>query len=103
MVQGDIDKVYQDIYKLLSGKGCAIPDKCCRDGGVAGKRLTEMGDTQLYALEICRRTSGLDIHTPVEQLKEAYVDCQIAAKKFYCTNFGTATAKDFFTKEYNKW
>lgn len=105
MVQGDVDRIYEDIYKLMSGTGCTFGfvDKCCRDGRVVGKRLSQMGDTQLYALEVCRRTSGLDIHTPVEVLKAAYVDCQIAAKKFYCTNFGTATAKDFFTKEYNKW
>lgn len=103
MAQGDINLIYEEIYKLL-GKGCTFfPDKCCREGGVAGKRLTDMGDTQLYGLHVCRRTSDLDAKTPVQKLEDAYVDCQILAKKFYCTNFGAATAKDLFTKEYNKW
>lgn len=104
MVQGDIDKVYEDIYRLI-GTGCKalFPDKCCRQTGLAGKTLKEMGDTQLYDLEICRRTSKLSVKTPVADLEKAYVDCQIAAKNFYCTNFAVASAKDFFTKEYNKW
>lgn len=102
MVQGDIDKVYEDVYKLI-GTGCVLPDKCCREGGVAFKSLKAMGDSQLYALEICRRTSGLTPATSTTEMQKAYVDAQIIAKKFYCIDYGTGSARDYFTKEYNKW
>lgn len=67
------------------------------------RTLAEMGDTQLYDLEICRRTSDLSEKSSVTQLQEAYVDCQITAKKFYCIDFGSGSAKDYFTKEYSLW
>eukprot|EP00931_Biecheleriopsis_adriatica_P074220 TRINITY_DN48332_c0_g1_i1.p1 TRINITY_DN48332_c0_g1~~TRINITY_DN48332_c0_g1_i1.p1 ORF type:complete len:443 (+),score=112.34 TRINITY_DN48332_c0_g1_i1:198-1331(+) len=104
MVKGDIDKIKEDVYELI-GEGCRglFPDKCCGQEGVKGKALAEMGDTQVYGLEICRRSDGLTPKSPVADIKKAYVDCQIAAKKFYCIDFGAGAAKDFFTKEYNKW
>lgn len=102
MAQGDIDRVYEDVYKLI-GSGCLLPDTCCFQQGVQFKTLKNMGDSQLYGLDVCRRTSGLSPSTPVSDLIKAYMDCQIIAKKFYCIDFGTGSARDFFTKEYNRW
>lgn len=102
MVQGDIDRVYEDVYKLI-GSGCLIPDSCCWSQGVPFKTLKSMGDSQLYGLEVCRRTSGLSEKTPVTELIKAYMDCQIVSKKFYCIDFGTGSARDYFSKEYNNW
>jgi len=102
MVQGDIDKVYEDVYKLI-GNGCLLPDACCRQQGLSFKTLKSMGDSQLYGLEVCRRTSDITEKTPVTELLKAYMDCQIVSKKFYCIDFGTGSARDYFTKEYNAW
>lgn len=102
MAQGDIDKVYMDIYKII-GKGCWLPDACCWAQGVPFRGLSSMGDSQLYGLEVCRRSSHLTEKTRVSELIKAYMDNQVIAKKFYCVDFGTGAARDYFTKEYNAW
>merc|ERR1719323_960115 len=102
MVRGDVDQVYQDVHKLI-GTGCMVPDACCRQQGLYFKSLVSMGDSQLYNLEVCRRTLPLSSMSSVEEIKKAYVDCQISAKKFYCIDFATSSARDYFSKEYNKW
>merc|ERR1712232_1390140 len=90
-----------DVYKLI-GTGCLLPDWCCRQGGLSFRSLKSMGDSQLYDLEICRRTSNLKPTTPTVELQKAYMDSQIIAKKFFCIDFGIGSARDYFTKEYNK-
>lgn len=102
MVRGDIDNILKEVKKVIS-LGCAVPGKCCWKTGLQFKTLESMGDTQLYDLQVCRRSEGIGDHTPRSELVKLYVDLQVLAKQFYCIDFGTGSARTYFTREYNKW